>query len=127
MRVATFNPAGITATAAAVKHISRQVALSGRPCLRLGVKQAGCNGYMYTLDHLDEPGADDQAFPINESLALHVSASDLPLVRGTEVDLVKEGLNSALKFKNPNATAHCGCGESFSLDGETADAQPTDN
>jgi len=115
MRVATFNPAGITATVAAVRHIGRQVALSGRPYLRLGVKQAGCNGYMYTLDHLDEPGADDQAFPIGEDLALHVSRNDLPLVRGTEVDLVTEGLNSALKFKNPNATAHCGCGESFSM------------
>ena len=64
MSVATFNPAGITATTAAVRHIGRQMALSGRPCLRLGVKQAGCNGYMYTLDHLDEPGADDQAFPL---------------------------------------------------------------
>lgn len=119
MRVATFNPAGITATAAAVRHIGRQVALSGRPYLRLGVKQAGCNGYMYTLDHLDEPGADDQAFPINEGLALYVSRSDLPLVQGTEVDLVTEGLNSTLKFKNPNAAAHCGCGESFSMNAET--------
>ena len=116
MSVATFNPAQITATAAAVRHISRQLALSRQPYLRLGVKQAGCNGYMYTLDHLEAPAEDDQAFPIHEDLALYVSRKDLPLVRGTEVDLVTEGLNSTLKFKNPNAAAHCGCGESFSLD-----------
>jgi len=48
-------------------------------------------------------------------LLLYVSAEDLPIVSGTEVDFVTEGLNSALKFKNPNAESHCGCGESFSV------------
>ena len=127
MSVATFNPAGITATTAAVRHIGRQMALSGRPYLRLGVKQAGCNGYMYTLDHLDEPGADDQAFPVDDGLALYVRRDDLALVRGTEVDLVTEGLNSILKFKNPNAAAHCGCGESFSLNAGAPDSPPANN
>ena len=118
MSVATFNPAdaaAITATDAAVAHITRQIARSGRSCLRLGLKESGCNGYMYVLDYIDRPQADDRAFEIAEGLALYVRQDDLRLVRGTEVDLVTEGLNSSLQFKNPNATAECGCGESFSL------------
>ena len=35
---------------------------------------------------------------------------------GTQLDYVKEGINRTLKFLNPNVTAACGCGESFSID-----------
>ncbi|MCY4212388.1 MAG: iron-sulfur cluster assembly accessory protein [Gammaproteobacteria bacterium] len=123
MSVATFNPAdaaAITVTDAAVAHIARQIARSGRSCLRLGLKESGCNGYMYVLDYIDRPQADDRAFEIAQGLALHVRQSDLHLLRGTEVDLITEGLNTNLQFKNPNATAQCGCGESFSLAADDA-------
>ena len=40
------------------------------------------------------------------------------MLRGTTVDFVREGLNSLLRFGNPNAKDYCGCGESFSIDGE---------
>jgi len=117
MSVATFDPTHISVTDAAAAHIRAQVAQSGRHHLRLGVKESGCNGYMYVLDYIDAPTADDRAFPINSSVSVFVSENDLPMVQGTEVDLVVEGLNSSLRFKNPNAGAHCGCGESFSIDG----------
>ena len=118
MSVATFNPAAITATDAAVEHISRQIARSGRSCLRLGLKASGCNGYMYVLDYIDQPQEDDRPFEIADGLALYVRQDDLRMVRGTRVDLATEGLNTILQFKNPNATAECGCGESFSLDND---------
>ena len=47
------------------------------------------------------------------------------MVDGTEIDMVTQGLNSALVFKNSNATSYCGCGESFALiddDTDLADA-----
>ena len=44
-----------------------------------------------------------------------VSAKSLELIDGTEVDFVKEGLNEAFKFRNPNVKGECGCGESFSV------------
>jgi Fe-S cluster assembly protein SufA/iron-sulfur cluster assembly protein len=115
MSVATFDPMQISVTAAARRHIVQQIAQSGRKYVRLGVKESGCNGYMYLLDYVDQPSDRDQAFQVADDLAVFVSASDLPLVQGTEVDLVTEGLNSSLQFKNPNATSHCGCGESFSI------------
>ena len=118
MSVASFDPSRVSVTAAAARHIREQVERSGRRFLRLGVKQSGCNGYMYQLDYIDAPGAGDRSFPVAGDageLSIYVSEADLPLVRGTEVDLVIEGLNSSLRFKNPNAAAHCGCGESFSI------------
>jgi len=39
----------------------------------------------------------------------------LAFVDGTEVDFVKNGLNEAFSFKNPNVSGECGCGESFSV------------
>ena len=44
-----------------------------------------------------------------------MDASSLPILDGTELDWVREGLNEGFKFHNPNATATCGCGESFAV------------
>ena len=120
MNVATFDPSRVSVTAAAAAHIHEQVARSGRSHLRLGVQESGCNGYMYVLDFIDAPADDDLAFPVDANVSVYVGAKDLPLVQGTEVDLVVEGLNSSLCFSNPNASGHCGCGESFSIDGAGA-------
>lgn len=115
MSVSSFDPNQISITDPARAHIQAQIASSGHRCLRLGVKESGCNGYMYTLDYIDQPAADDKVFDVGDSVQLYVSEQDLPLVRGTEVDYVTEGLNASLKFKNPNAESHCGCGESFAI------------
>lgn len=115
MSVSIFEPQPISVTDAASKHIRSQISASGHRHLRLGVKESGCNGYMYTLDYIDQPTSQDREFEVDDGLVLYVSTQDLPLVGGTEVDFVTEGLNSALKFKNPNAESHCGCGESFSI------------
>ena len=117
MSVASYQPGEqITVTEAASEHIRSQITTSGHKFLRLGVKESGCNGYMYTLDYIDSPTDQDKAFTVADGVCVYVSNHDLPLVAGTEVDFVTEGLNSALKFKNPNAQSHCGCGESFSID-----------
>ncbi|MEM7000976.1 MAG: hypothetical protein AAF529_09320, partial [Pseudomonadota bacterium] len=42
---------------------------------------------------------------------------DQGMILGTEIDMITEGLNSAMVFKNPNATSYCGCGESFAVGG----------
>ena len=44
-----------------------------------------------------------------------VAAETLELIDGTEVDFIKDGLNEAFKFRNPNVKGECGCGESFSV------------
>ena len=119
MTVSEFDPnrsgPAVTVTASAIAHLRAQIERSGHRHLRLGVKESGCNGYMYTLDYIDAPEPSDQAFEIDPAVTVYVREDDLPLVRGTEVDYVTEGLNASLRFKNPNASTYCGCGESFAV------------
>jgi len=44
-----------------------------------------------------------------------VDEKSLPILSGTQIDYVSEGLNQTFKFSNPKATDECGCGESFAL------------
>lgn len=115
MSVSSFDPRAIRVTGPALDHLRKQIARSGRPFLRLGVKESGCNGYMYTLDYLDAPTETDRPYQVGDSVTLYVRDEDVDLVQGTEVDYVIEGLNASLKFKNPNASTYCGCGESFAV------------
>ncbi|MBK1615330.1 iron-sulfur cluster assembly protein IscA [Rubrivivax gelatinosus] len=82
--------------------------------LRLDVKTSGCSGYSYALEFADAPAPEDLVFEC-EGVQLLVSAQSLPLLDGTQLDWVREGLNEGFKFDNPNAAATCGCGESFAV------------
>ena len=102
----------------ALKHISHQLQLTQANFLRLGVKQSGCNGYMYMLDYLEHKNEDDTCYDFSQEVQVCVSQADMPMVAGTEIDMITEGLNSALVIKNSRATSYCGCGESFAVGGE---------
>lgn len=115
MTVSTYDPGTISVTEPALAHLRRQIASSGRSYLRLGVKESGCNGYMYTLDYIDAPADTDRPYQVSDGVTLYVRDEDVALVSGTEVDYVTEGLNASLRFKNPHASTYCGCGESFAV------------
>ena len=66
------------------------------------------------LEFAEAPSPDDLSFE-SEGVCLLVDAKSLPMVDGTQLDWVREGLNEGFKFNNPNATASCGCGESFAV------------
>lgn len=82
--------------------------------LRVGVKKTGCNGFAYVVNYADSIEDDDVVFE-NQGIQVVVDRDSLELIDGTEVDFVKEGLNEAFKFRNPNVKGECGCGESFSV------------
>jgi iron-sulfur cluster assembly protein len=82
--------------------------------LRIGVTKTGCNGFAYVVNYADEVGEDDRLFE-DRGVTVVVDSKSLKLIDGTEVDFIKEGLNEAFKFRNPNVAGECGCGESFSV------------
>ena len=105
-------------TEAAQDHV-RALMKGTHKVLRIDTSKSGCSGYSYVLDAADAPEADDHCCQIADDLSVYVSAVALPVVRGLRIDYVTEGLNATIKFDNPNATAHCGCGESFTV-GDTS-------
>jgi iron-sulfur cluster assembly protein len=82
--------------------------------LRVGIKKTGCSGFAYVVNYADEIGADDSVFEAR-GIKILVDAESLPMIDGTVVDFVKQGLNEAFKFQNPKAKGECGCGESFNV------------
>ena len=117
MTIGIFDPksAVITMTEAAAVHVRRQLAAASREALRLSVSERGCSGYMYQLDYTDTANATDLICEVAPQVRVYVAADVIPLIRGTEIDYVREGINATLKFRNPKADTECGCGESFSV------------
>jgi iron-sulfur cluster assembly protein len=82
--------------------------------LRLGVTQTGCSGYSYVINYADDIEESDVIFE-DKGVKVVVDPEALQLIDGTEVDFIKNGLNEAFSFRNPNITGECGCGESFNV------------
>lgn len=105
----------IVLTPAAADRVKTFLARRGHGVgLRLGVKKTGCSGYAYVVNYADDIGADDLVFE-QEGVKVIVDRGSLGYIEGTEVDFVKQGLNEAFRFRNPNVKGECGCGESFTV------------
>jgi iron-sulfur cluster assembly protein len=105
----------ISLTPAAAERVRSFMANRGKGIgLRLGVKQTGCSGFAYVVSYADEVGARDTVFD-DAGVKVIVDADSLRYVDGTEIDFVRQGLNEAFKFRNPNVKGECGCGESFNV------------
>jgi iron-sulfur cluster assembly protein len=105
----------VSLTPAAAERVRSFIASRGHGIgLRLGVKKTGCSGYAYVVNYADDVAAGDMVFE-HGGVKVIVDAASLSLVDGTEIDFVRQGLNEAFKFRNPNVRGECGCGESFNV------------
>ncbi len=112
-----FDPSApvVTMTPAAIQHFEKKIAAQPDKVVRLSTETSGCTGYAYVLDFADAAEAEDTVLSPSPSITLAVASDAVQVLRGTEIDLVVEGINRVVKFNNPNVVAECGCGESFSV------------
>jgi len=82
--------------------------------VRLSVAGGGCSGFQYVFGFADQPANDDRVFE-KDGAKLVVDETSLPFLAGTTLDFVDDLSGAHFKVLNPNATASCGCGTSFSV------------
>lgn len=119
MNVEKYDPTStlpVEFTDSAVDHLIKQVTQKSAQGILFNVREAGCSGFKYLLELAFDVSDQTLRFQLTKGLTLYVSERVISLIRGTRVDYVKEGVNYRLVFSNPNATASCGCGESFSVE-----------
>ena len=100
----------IEVTDAAIEYLDK---VRGDDLVTLGVKGGGCSGFQYVWDFKKNWPDVTWSKPYGGALVLDPMAE--MYVAGCVVDYVSELGGSYLKVVNPNATASCGCGESFAV------------
>ena len=107
--------ASVTVTERAAGRITQIV--SNDPennMLRVSVEGGGCSGFEYRFDLV--PNAEPEDILIERAGAeVLVDSLSLTYLAGSEIDYVDDLMSASFKIKNPNATAACGCGTSFSV------------
>ncbi|MCF4124339.1 MULTISPECIES: iron-sulfur cluster insertion protein ErpA [Methylobacterium] len=82
--------------------------------LRISVNGGGCSGFQYAFDIAKDRADDDLAVERDGATVL-VDPTSLPYMEGATIDFVNDLIGQSFKIENPQATASCGCGTSFSL------------
>lgn len=114
---APSHPAPIASlTASAAKRIRAIVASEGNPGLRLrlSISGGGCSGFQYGFT-LDDQQHDDDLLIERDGAVLVVDATSAELMQGAVLDFVEDLSGAGFQVKNPQATASCGCGNSFAV------------
>jgi iron-sulfur cluster assembly accessory protein len=82
--------------------------------LRVSVEGGGCSGFQYKFDVEHEQAADDIVLTRDAAVVL-IDPVSLGYLAGSQIDFVDDLIGASFKVNNPNVTASCGCGTSFSL------------
>jgi iron-sulfur cluster assembly accessory protein len=110
-----MSEASITLSERAVRRIAELLATEQAPALvRVSVEGGGCSGFQYRFDLVPEKAPDDILIE-RDGARVVVDPISLGFVRGAELDFVDDLIGSQFKLNNPNVTAACGCGTSFSI------------
>jgi iron-sulfur cluster assembly accessory protein len=107
--------AAVTLSDRAVKRIAKILSSEpGGTALRISVSGGGCSGFQYGFD-LDQTRAPDDIVVERDGAVVVIDPVSLPYIGGSEVDFVDDLIGQSFQIRNPNATASCGCGTSFSI------------
>jgi iron-sulfur cluster insertion protein len=105
----------MTISPRAASRIAEMLRCEAAPSLfRVSVEGGGCSGFQYRFDLVSEQTPEDLLIE-RDGARVVVDPVSLDFVRGAELDFVDELIGAQFKFNNPNVTASCGCGTSFSV------------
>ena len=105
----------ITLSERAARRIAEILKAEPVPALfRVSVEGGGCSGFQYRFDLVSEAAPDDLLIE-RDGARVVVDPVSLGFMRGSELDFVDELIGAQFKLNNPNVTASCGCGTSFSV------------
>tara|TARA_Y100000389_G_scaffold133072_1_gene130537 strand:+ start:671 stop:973 length:303 start_codon:yes stop_codon:yes gene_type:complete len=99
----------LSITDSAKAYLNKMIENQGKRYVTLDVKGGGCSGFRYEWNFSDESSGS----LVDDILVIDVMAE--MFLFGCTVDYVQELGGSYLTVVNPNATASCGCGESFAV------------
>ena len=109
------NVAEVTVTERAARQIG--AILRREPpgtMLRVSVEGGGCSGFQYKFD-MDRTRGDDDVVITRDGAVVLVDQISLGYLAGSEIDFVDDLIGASFRVNNPQATASCGCGTSFSI------------
>ncbi|MGC6516769.1 MAG: HesB/IscA family protein [Candidatus Puniceispirillaceae bacterium] len=115
-----FDPSKplITLTDKAIAHVKKLMAKADGDAmgLRVGIKTAGCSGLQYVVEFATEKKPFEDVIE-QDGVSIFIDPSAVMFLVGSEMDFVEDKFASQFVFHNPNESARCGCGESFSVEG----------
>ncbi len=115
MTTDTTEAQKVTVTERAARRIAEIVAgEAASTALRVSVEGGGCSGFQYKFDLAGDAAPDDLVLTRAGARVL-IDPVSLGYLEGSEIDFVDDLIGASFKVTNPNATASCGCGTSFSL------------
>lgn len=105
----------ITISQSAAKRILKLVNEDANAAMfRVRVEGGGCSGFQYRFELIESAAPDDMLIE-RDGATVAIDPTSVPFIEGSEIDFIDELIGAQFKISNPNATASCGCGTSFSV------------
>ncbi|ODR94019.1 heme biosynthesis protein HemY [Methyloceanibacter stevinii] len=110
-----MTEASITISSSAAKRIVELVNEDDNADMfRVSVEGGGCSGFQYRFELIKGAAPDDMLIE-RDGATVAIDPTSVPFIAGSEIDFIDELIGAQFKISNPNATASCGCGTSFSV------------
>ena len=102
----------VSLTPKALEKVKQLILASQKYALRLDLKKGGCAGMEYSMQYVETPEKNEEVMEFDGVKIIIAPLAQMYLF-GTVIDYEDGVLESGFKFKNPNVTEACGCGESI--------------
>jgi iron-sulfur cluster insertion protein len=106
---------GVALTVGATRRIAELLAGEEPGAVfRVSVEGGGCSGFQYQFAIAPAPEAEDSMIE-RDGARVAIDPSSIGFLLGARIDFVDDLMGQSFRVENPNATASCGCGTSFSI------------